>query len=877
MSITGFAPDDVNKIEKFVHRISNASGVYIGCFGTDCKRLVDYSTDAEVNTVIRKYVTKEMVGDLYNRVVVSNIEDQVVDNTDIPEMKVAACSVKVGGVCRMFYVLCYIEKGFESDEEDFKVLNYRTEYRRFLDVLDVIRTTSVDLLTAKMDKYKSEELTRQSVGSAKDMEEALVREKTLSQVLKLLDYYDKKTEMLMAEFLDITSRFLDISHAVMVKIVDEEQKVMDVPAQWNAKDCDEIFTRTHNQKLPSFIEGVKPLIFSSNSRFLPERIEEWDNMKITALAAIPIPLVDKTNLFAVYIETRKEKIWKIEELQLLADSARVLLDILEKRIDKNSILSSYSSLEEILEHVGCAIVVLDNRQHEILFRNQRMKDLFSEKKINPDLQKLLMGDYDTDGDIEFYDYNSEKYYDIHHNNITWLDGRLVALHAIYDVTDKKNYQRRIEQQAYTDFLTGLFNRMCCERDLARLIDDTKKSNKQGALLYLDLDDFKHINDGLGHQWGDVLLKDISSGMRSVKGLEESCYRMGGDEFVIIVRPGVFDEFERILEEIKHVFATPFMLKEGEYYCTMSMGMVVFPDEGDTVNELIQKADVAMYEAKKSGKNRVAKYVSGAASDANKRLDMEKNMRKATAEAMEEFLVYYQPIIDISREGNPCAGAEALVRWDSNEMGFVVPADFIPLAESLGLIDSIGEYVLEKACKTLKYWNDNGYPEYMVNVNLSVVQLMQNDIVERIEKIVRESGINPSNLTLEVTESLAINDMERMKSILDGIKEMGIKIALDDFGTGYSSLNHIREIPLNELKVDRSFVQELAADEYSKSFIRMVSELAGAIDVYVCVEGIETEEQYKILEDMQVRLVQGYYFDRPLSEQDFNAKYVTKTN
>ena len=179
----------------------------------------------------------------------------------------------------------------------------------------------------------------------------------------------------------------------------------------------------------------------------------------------------------------------------------------------------------------------------------------------------------------------------------------------------------------------------------------------------------------------------------------------------------------------------------------------------------------------------------------------------------------------------------------------------------------------EACKALKHWNDNGHPEYKVNVNLSVVQLMQNDVVQRIAEIVEKTGINPHNLTLEVTESLAINDMGRMKKIMDEIRAMGIRIALDDFGTGYSSLNHIREIPLDVIKVDRSFVQELAEDDYSRSFIKMVAELAGAIDVSICVEGVETKAQIEILEDMNVRLVQGYFFDKPMKYTEFNNKYM----
>lgn len=349
--------------------------------------------------------------------------------------------------------------------------------------------------------------------------------------------------------------------------------------------------------------------------------------------------------------------------------------------------------------------------------------------------------------------------------------------------------------------------------------------------------------------------------------------MGGDEFVIIVPPASYDSFNKIIEEIKDIFAKPWYLKDADYYCTMSMGIVEFPDCGESVQDLIKKADIAMYDAKKSGKNRVAYYSDKIESSSNKRLDMEKNMRDATTAGYSEFEVYYQPIIDVACKGNPCMGAEALIRWNSAELGFISPGEFIPLAEYLGLINPIGNHVLLEACKTLKKWNENGHPNYKVNVNLSVVQLLQNDIVDIVRKTIEETKINPANLTLEVTESLAINDMERMKKILGAIKELGVKIALDDFGTGYSSLNHIREIPFDIIKVDQSFVRDLADDAYSQSFIKMVAELAQTIGVNICVEGIETTEQFTVLNGMKVKMVQGFYFDRPMQKGAFEAKYI----
>ena len=450
----------------------------------------------------------------------------------------------------------------------------------------------------------------------------------------------------------------------------------------------------------------------------------------------------------------------------------------------------------------------------------------------------------------------------------------MTLCTVYDVTDKKLYQQKIEKQANNDFLTGLFNRMRCEQDLKMYIRTAKEQKTEGALLYIDLDDFKHINDGLGHQYGDILLKALSNSLRRIKGIEDSCYRMGGDEFIIIVKPEQYDRLEQIIEEVQAIFNKPWFLHSADYYCTMSMGVVRFPKDANTVTDLIKKADISLYEAKKGGKNRVEYYGGDGEDTASRRLDMEKNMRDATANSCEEFEVYYQPVIDISGEKERCSGVEALVRWNSGKMGMVRPGEFIPLAEYLGLINPIGDFVLRKACEKCKYWNDMGHPEYRINVNLCVVQLLQNDIVERIRTVLEETKMRPENLTLEVTESLAINDIGRMKKVLSKIKELGALIALDDFGTGYSSLSHIRELPIDIIKIDRCFVIDLGKDDYAETFVRMVAELADTIGVRMCVEGVEYDEQLQILKDMKkVQYIQGYYYDKPLTEEAFEKKYL----
>ena len=620
----------------------------------------------------------------------------------------------------------------------------------------------------------------------------------------------------------------------------------------------------------------RTVVISGTSHIKPEEKEELESHGIKAIVVLPIMIGDSAMMYACFTEKNREREWEIDDIKFLSDSVKILQNILTRRIQKNSLASSYASLETILDNVGGAVYVRDLATGTGLFANRNMRHNFESELQDGSIHKILEKEVKGDSGIsEVFLKSREKWYELYYTKIKWVDGKQVLLFALYDETEKKIYQRKIEQQAYTDFLTGLYNRMCCERDLARYVDEANRTCTKGALLYLDLDDFKHINDGLGHQYGDVLLKSIAHSFRRISGIEDTCYRMGGDEFVIIIPPGSYERLDEIADAIKKIFMKPWFLKNSDYYCTMSMGIVEFPDGGEAVHELIKKADIAMYEAKKSGKNRVARYSNEIGSKSGRRLNMEKNMREATARGYDEFEVYFQPIIDVQKNGFPCTGAEALIRWNSTELGFISPGEFIPLAEYLGLINPIGDYILREACKCCKKWNDNGYPEYKINVNLSVVQLLQNDIVESIRKAIADTGIEPHNLTLEVTESLAINDMEKMKGILGKIKELGVRIALDDFGTGYSSLNHIRELPFDVIKVDQSFIRNLEKDVYAKSFIRMVAELAEAIGVNLCVEGVETKGQFEIIAGMHVSLVQGYYFDKPMKQMEFEEKYTSK--
>ena len=568
--------------------------------------------------------------------------------------------------------------------------------------------------------------------------------------------------------------------------------------------------------------------------------------------------------------------------------ASVIQNIAQMRVTNNSLLSSYEVLKDILNNIGSGIIVCDRSSANILFENkvageskeiqnairECLQELMASEEYRSYLARKKAYDEDEEADyvkpyirpIEKYSAESGLWFEIRFTNLVWIDGSEVIVCTASDITQKKKSQQKIEFQAHNDFLTGLYNRMKCESDLKKIIKQSVKDGVKGALMFIDLDDFKHINDGLGHQYGDVLLQQIAAGLQSIVGLRGKCYRMGGDEFVAIVMPDMFSELERIANKVKDMFNKPWYLMETEYFCTMSMGIAVFPDDSKDVHEIIRLADIAMYESKKNGKNGYTFYDSCSKLNTARRLDIENSMRQAVTSGIEEFVVFYQPVVDV-RTGE-CSSCEALVRWDSKALGFMGPGDFIPLAEYLGLITSIGDYVLEEACRQCRYWNEHGIPDFHINVNLSVVQLLQKDVAETVARILKKTGVNPKNIVLEITESFAINDMDRVLDIIKGIKKLGPRIALDDFGTGYSSLNYIKQLPLDIIKVDKTFIDDIVEDEYAQAFIKLIVELSDTIDTDIIVEGVENEAQLNILKELGVDYIQGFYYGKPVPEYEF---------
>lgn len=560
-------------------------------------------------------------------------------------------------------------------------------------------------------------------------------------------------------------------------------------------------------------------------------------------------------------------------IEYIEDAAMIIHSIAQSKVINNSLISSYDVLQKILDNIGSGIIVCSKSTGNILFENDMASHVSEVRETIRECLEEVFKNSDISDQLgtpmERYNTESGLWFEVRFLELKWIDGSDVVVATASDITQKKKNQQKIEYQAHNDFLTGLYNRMKCEVDLRKVIRRTEKAGLKGAVLFIDLDDFKHINDGLGHQYGDILLQQIAAGLTGIPGIRGHCYRMGGDEFIIIIGPELYDELGKMVANIKTLFNKPWYLMETEYFCTMSMGIAVFPDNSVDVHEITRMADVAMYEAKRSGKNGYAYYSSEVENSTAKRLDIENNMRQAVSTGIDEFVVFYQPVVNVNTQ--MCTSCEALVRWDSKALGFMGPGEFIPLAEYLGLITSIGDYVLEEACRRCKLWNDNGHPDFYINVNLSVVQLLQKNVVENIKRILDKTGVNPKNIVLEITESFAINDMQRVMDIITGLKKLGPRIALDDFGTGYSSLNYIKQLPLDIIKVDKTFIDDIIEDDYAQAFVKLIVDLSKTIGTKIVVEGVEHKEQFELLKSLGVDYIQGYYFGKPVPANIFEEK------
>ncbi|MBL0385497.1 EAL domain-containing protein [Tumebacillus sp. ITR2] len=430
--------------------------------------------------------------------------------------------------------------------------------------------------------------------------------------------------------------------------------------------------------------------------------------------------------------------------------------------------------------------------------------------------------------------------------------------------DAQELSVKYYNQLITDSLTGLPNRILFQDQLTAKLAEVQKKRKKLAVLFLDLDRFKFINDTLGHRVGDLLLQGVVERLQRVMRRDETLYRLGGDEFILVTEcEQKSDGLERA-NALLHHMEDPFEIDDHELFITTSIGLSWYPDDGEDMETLFKNADMAMYRAKDHGRNNVQQYESVMNVHAVERLQLEKDLRKAIER--EEFRVFYQPQIDI--DSGRMIGMEALVRWQHPERGMVSPGLFIPLAEETNLIVPIGEWVMRTACVQTKRWHDAGFPHIRVSINLSAHQFTQPSLVSKVRTILEETGIEPKYVDLEITESITMTNVDKAISTMSELTGLGIQISIDDFGTGYSSLSYLKKFPIHTLKIDQSFVRDIPQNSDDAAIATAVIAMAHSLNLNVIAEGVETEEQLEFLRERNCNEYQGYLCSRPLPPHEF---------
>ncbi|WP_188623968.1 putative bifunctional diguanylate cyclase/phosphodiesterase [Caldalkalibacillus thermarum] len=428
-----------------------------------------------------------------------------------------------------------------------------------------------------------------------------------------------------------------------------------------------------------------------------------------------------------------------------------------------------------------------------------------------------------------------------------------------DITQRKLYEKQVQQLAHYDALTHLPNRRLLQERLNQTLSAAKRDNHLSALLYLDLDRFKVINDSLGHDIGDELLREVAGRLLSSVSDTATVSRLGGDEFIILL-PQIAnqDEAVTVVKNILHNMQKPFNIRSYDLRITASIGLVFIPQDGVTADELIKRADMAMYEAKRSGKNTYCLFAKEMEDHTLQPALLENDLHYAIERG--QLAVYYQPIIDLV--SGEVIGMEALLRWQHPEYGFISPGIFIPLAEETGLIHSIGRWVLREACLQNKRWQEEGYQPIRMSVNVSMKQLQEKDFHHHIKNILDESGLDPQFLELEMTESTIMQNEQTVIENLKHIKALGVRISIDDFGAGYSSLSYLKQFDVDTLKIDKSFIHDLPDHHYGHVITTAVISIAHSLNMNVVAEGVEKKEQWKCLESIHCDAAQGYLFSPP---------------
>lgn len=616
----------------------------------------------------------------------------------------------------------------------------------------------------------------------------------------------------------------------------------------------------------------RPITFLSRQNILKGMIPDFIELKMVSLQSRIID-VEATGLSIVFKEKKSiMSIFRDITRRKSVEKALIEAESKYRGLVESALIGVYIFQDDRMTYVNHRFEKITGYNREEIYTMNILEGIVPEDRqiIVSNMQKLMNGTKEVtqhirvvkkDGSIADLEIQS---------TLTIYKGSPAVIGTMLDITERKNSERQINHMAYHDALTGLPNRYLLNDYLHNSLSRSNLMNQTMAVMFIDLDRFKIINDTMGHSFGDMLLKQVSKRLIKCMREKDIISRYGGDEFVIIMEDADREAASAVARKIINKISCPFLLNGHEVFTSPSIGVSLYPYDGPDVETLIRNADTAMYFAKEQGRNNYQFYTSSLNEDVTRKMKLENGLRKALEN--NEFTLYYQPQVEL--DTGRIIGTEALIRWHHPELGLVSPGEFIPLAEETGLIIPIGKWVLRNACRQNKAWQDEGVAYMPVAVNVSVRQFQDKSFVQMVMKVLKQEGLDPRYLELEITESIMQN-IKETALILEGIKAIGVKVAIDDFGTGYSLLSMLKHLNIDNLKIDQSFVNDIMINPNTAAVVKTIIDMGQNLNFKVIAEGIESQEQLSILKQNKCIMGQGYLFSKPLPVSDI-TKLLKKT-
>jgi diguanylate cyclase (GGDEF)-like protein/PAS domain S-box-containing protein len=692
----------------------------------------------------------------------------------------------------------------------------------------------------------------------------------------------------MGKTLSLVGHFLSADVAFTV-VFTEENRRADVTHRWSAEGGS-VMLRLHSLRTENFpwvrekMRWFETIRLDRLEDFPPEAASERrmaEERGLRALLAVPIVLSGAV-AGIVALGSRKDKEWSEDAAGLLRRVGEILGSAFARKRVEEALRSSeerYRSLFErnlagvyrstlegrILDCNDACARILGFASREELLAYESLELYFNLSEREAILARLREKRLVTNFEVCLRRRDGSPVWVLENvarlagpaGEPDFLEGTLI------DITDRRQAEAQLSHQASHDMLTGLPNRLLLSDRLARALTHEARSGLRPAVLFVDLDHFKTVNDTLGHDVGDELLKAVAARLKECVREEDTVCRLGGDEFVIVLHDvSQGEDAVKVAHKILEQLAAPFLIDEHCLYATASIGVSLYPQDGQDAATLLRNADAAMYRAKTRGRNNYQVCDPSVGERAAKRLALEKGLQRAVTRG--EFIVFYQP--QVSLKTDEIVGVEALVRWRDPERGLIPPGEFIPIAEENRLILPIGEWVLRTALHQVRQWHLAGFPGLKIGVNLSARQFEQPNLARTVGAALRSTGISPDRVELEITETVAMLDGERTIAVLAALKDLGLMISIDDFGTGHSAMSYLKRFPINSIKVDQSFVRDLPISPADAAIVKAMIDIAHGLRLRVVAEGVDSEEQKRILKAWKCDELQGFLFSRPVSAE-----------